>query len=271
MWAGVYRISTPSGKTYIGSSTDVRRRKRQHMFDLKNNKHHSIRLQRSFNKYGFDAMMFEHICCLIPNQNLMDLEQMMIDQEKPQLNMTNSSYSPMRDPEVAKKQGETAKKSDSHIAARKRNAISAWAASSKRVVCLNNGQEYESSYAASRAMGFKRLDDISSAIASGWKCKNGFYWAYVGSSISLEERLKESEKREKERIAKVAEKTRSRCSRPVVRLSDGMIFSSLSEAGRTNGVTVGAIYNALRRYNMACGSYWKYVDTSTTTAPSDSY
>jgi hypothetical protein len=48
---GIYRIlNTKNNKMYIGSSENLKKRKENHFIMLKNNKHHSIYLQRAFNK-----------------------------------------------------------------------------------------------------------------------------------------------------------------------------------------------------------------------------
>lgn len=44
---------------YIGSAVDFRRRKYKHLADLRNNKHHSDHLQKSWNKYGSANFLFE--------------------------------------------------------------------------------------------------------------------------------------------------------------------------------------------------------------------
>jgi group I intron endonuclease len=50
---GVYQIKNLiNGKMYIGSSINVLNRWSRHKTELINEKHHSIKLQRSVNKYG---------------------------------------------------------------------------------------------------------------------------------------------------------------------------------------------------------------------------
>jgi group I intron endonuclease len=52
MKSGIYQIkNTQNGKVYIGSSTDIPKRWRQHLQLLKSGNHHSIHLQRSWNKH----------------------------------------------------------------------------------------------------------------------------------------------------------------------------------------------------------------------------
>lgn len=56
---GIYAIkNTINGKVYIGSAKNFKKRWKRHRSQLKNNKHHSIKLQRSYNKYGKDSFEF---------------------------------------------------------------------------------------------------------------------------------------------------------------------------------------------------------------------
>lgn len=53
---GVYWIRCLiTQKVYIGSSIDVAKRLDQHVAELRSGKHHSIKLQNAWNKYGEDA------------------------------------------------------------------------------------------------------------------------------------------------------------------------------------------------------------------------
>lgn len=56
---GIYKIvNLLNGKVYIGSGLDIFRRWREHKNHLKAQKHHNVRLQRAWNKYGEDAFEF---------------------------------------------------------------------------------------------------------------------------------------------------------------------------------------------------------------------
>lgn len=57
---GVYKIEcVPTGRYYVGSSCDIRKRKRRHLKDLRLGKHHNAFLQRVFDKYGEDSLVFK--------------------------------------------------------------------------------------------------------------------------------------------------------------------------------------------------------------------
>lgn len=47
-----------NGKFYLGSTKNLHKRKLKHFRELKSQKHHSIYLQRSYNKYGIDNFEF---------------------------------------------------------------------------------------------------------------------------------------------------------------------------------------------------------------------
>lgn len=49
---GVYQITSPSGKYYIGRSENMYRRMLNHVSDARQGKHFNLKLQRSFDKYG---------------------------------------------------------------------------------------------------------------------------------------------------------------------------------------------------------------------------
>jgi group I intron endonuclease len=60
--SGIYKITNLiNNKCYIGSSVNCKDRIRRHESDLIRNKHHSQRLQNSFNKHGINNFSFEII------------------------------------------------------------------------------------------------------------------------------------------------------------------------------------------------------------------
>jgi len=57
---GIYKITNViTGKVYIGSTTNFKNRWSSHICRLKNNTHHSIKLQNSVNKHNIENFKFE--------------------------------------------------------------------------------------------------------------------------------------------------------------------------------------------------------------------
>lgn len=56
---GIYSITNIiDGKIYIGQTSNLKRRKYEHFYCLKKNKHRNSRLQRAYNKYGEENFIF---------------------------------------------------------------------------------------------------------------------------------------------------------------------------------------------------------------------
>lgn len=73
--SGIYSIvNKVNGKKYIGSSININNRYKQHIAMLKRGRHHSIALQRAWDKYGKDQFELV-IICMAPEEYLLKLEQ----------------------------------------------------------------------------------------------------------------------------------------------------------------------------------------------------
>lgn len=85
----IYKIENIKTKDcYIGSETNNNSRWRQHISRLRHNKHHSIYLQRGFNKYGEDNFTFILLeTGITDNTTLLNREQFYIDSENSKYNM----------------------------------------------------------------------------------------------------------------------------------------------------------------------------------------
>lgn len=69
--AGVYAIlNEVTGKLYIGSAINLKRRKDRHFSDLVGGYHHNRYLQRAFNKYGLDVFSF-HVIEIVEDHELL--------------------------------------------------------------------------------------------------------------------------------------------------------------------------------------------------------
>ena len=77
--SGVYQIyNTVNGKRYIGSSIHIEQRFKEHLRNLRTNKHANAHLQSAWNKYGEHSFVFEEVELCEPDQCL-KIEQEYID------------------------------------------------------------------------------------------------------------------------------------------------------------------------------------------------
>jgi len=93
--AVVYAIrNTVNDKIYIGSSIDFGVRLRMHKHQLRKNKHHSILLQRAWNKYGAQSFSIEPIE-YVTNEEVLEREQVWLNFFKPEYNISTTASAPM--------------------------------------------------------------------------------------------------------------------------------------------------------------------------------
>ena len=85
--SGIYKIQSKSKpeRIYIGSAANLHRRKLRHFNYLRKNKHHSRLMQRHFNKYGEDDLVFS-VLLLCEKEDLIKSEQFYIDSYKTYFN-----------------------------------------------------------------------------------------------------------------------------------------------------------------------------------------
>lgn len=80
MNSGIYKIrNIVNDKIYVGSAKDFHVRWDRHLKSLRKNKHHNIRLQRSFNIHGEKSFIFEIIENVEYNKDIQIREQYYID------------------------------------------------------------------------------------------------------------------------------------------------------------------------------------------------
>lgn len=86
--SGIYKIQSKikPKRFYIGSTACLRDRWLRHKRDLRGDKHHSVKLQRHVNKYGFDDLVFSVLELCLPDA-LIDREQYYLDKLKPYFNL----------------------------------------------------------------------------------------------------------------------------------------------------------------------------------------
>lgn len=85
--SGIYRITHLStGRSYIGSAVNIRRRARLHVNELHAGKHPNNKLRNSWGKYGPDAFSIS-VAELCDAAKLLATEQRYLDEEKPHYNL----------------------------------------------------------------------------------------------------------------------------------------------------------------------------------------
>lgn len=92
--SGIYQIQSKCKpeRFYIGSSFYINRRWWKHLRDLELNKHHSIKLQRHYNKYGKSDLQFS-VLLICSKDSLIRIEQYFIDYYDPWFNECKFAYS----------------------------------------------------------------------------------------------------------------------------------------------------------------------------------
>lgn len=85
MASGIYGIKTNDELIYVGQSKNIARRWQFHKYELKNNKHKNIYLQRIYNKQKLEFMVLEYVD---DTNNLTLKEIYYINTLKPKCNMT---------------------------------------------------------------------------------------------------------------------------------------------------------------------------------------
>lgn len=78
--AGIYAIrNAATGRVYVGSSCNISRRWKEHRTDLRRGKHHSPKLQKSWDKYGECSFEFSLLEAVADNSLLAEREQVWMD------------------------------------------------------------------------------------------------------------------------------------------------------------------------------------------------
>jgi group I intron endonuclease len=93
--SGVYQIrNLINNKVYIGSSKNIKSRRRDHLYYLRHGQHNRY-LQQDWNKYGENNFIFEVLLeCSDDRKTLLAEEQKLLDKIKPEYNIFIIAYSP---------------------------------------------------------------------------------------------------------------------------------------------------------------------------------
>lgn len=169
---GIYKIDNISNDhCYIGSSVQIGIRFQQHKLRLRKGTHHSVYLQRAWDRYGKDSFVFSIIeeCA---KEDIVEREQHYLDTIRPQYNIAIKANKPPIDPERSRK---TMKRlwAEGRLEHRKKAV---------ERIDPNTGEikEYESATEAEQD-GF--MQQSVSACCAGIKASYAnYYWQYIDGS-----------------------------------------------------------------------------------------
>ena len=165
---------------YIGSSVNFKERKRRHLRDLKNLKHHSIILQRAYNKYGKSNFIFNIL--IKCDKNLLEkFENEFLIKLEPKYNICKIAYKTtgrVCTKETREKHRKNALKNNA------KPPESTWKNKQRAVIMLDKNtlkelKEFKSISEACRFVG--RDGSFSSVIRTTIKKENnayGYKWKY---------------------------------------------------------------------------------------------
>jgi len=229
---GIYGIITPNNSIYIGSSIKIEQRFSEHKSMLKYGRHHSIRLQRAFNKHGKN-LKFKIIHRCIP-EDLNKKEQEYIDKFGAKLNTTKFINNVWLNPETRLKieayyKTDKFKKERSKIA---KNISTRW-----REVECSNGEKYKNLTDAARAFGI-RASGMSHLVRTHQIGRLGVKFKYSNEEwkpeTTLSERLVKT--RIKNGTLKHSEKSKKRMRK--ARAGCKPTLKAIRNAAKTNSIPI---------------------------------
>ena len=183
---GIYKITnTDNGKIYIGQSIDIRHRKSCHEYDLKNNRHGNIHLQRAYN-INPKAFKFE-IVCQCNEEDLDSLEEYYINKyncldPRYGYNLDKAARGTGRKSEETRRKLSEAKKGNRAMCGIKlsdewKKHLSDAQPHKKRIECIETGIVYDSFADAARKTGLNRTK-IVSVCTGKRKSTGGLHFRY---------------------------------------------------------------------------------------------
>lgn len=177
--SGIYLIQSKakSDRKYIGSSDDIWRRHGRHLRDLRKHKHHSIKLQNHFNKYGESDLQFS-LLLGCNTTDLIKIEQYFIDSYNPYFNICKNAGSSLG----CKQSKETKQKM--HIIQLNRSKEQSMKIGAHQNVAIRQFNQFgehimdwESLTTASKSLGIGSTS-ISNCVCGLTKNAGGFIWKY---------------------------------------------------------------------------------------------
>ena len=218
---GVYQIrNTINGMVYIGSSMDISTRWREHKYDLRMNNHRNQHLQNAYNKYGKDAFVYE-VLELIDEEN----KDQQFEREQYWIDLKEACN---------KKKGYNIQ-----------SEVLIVPKISKKVVCLETKEIFESLEEAGRAKGISSGSISCCCNKRKLKQTGGYHWRFYDEYVNMTE----------EEIEKVLYNKWKR----IVCLETGEIFKSYHETGLKKGTIQSCCSQTIKGNIKNCfGKHYLY-------------
>ena len=214
MKAGVYTITAPNGKVYVGSAVHFGRRWQIHRNRLRRQVHENAPLQAAWNKHGGDALRFDKIIICKP-EHVVFYEQLAIDALQPAMNICQVAGNTLGYKHTEETKAKFGERPKSFGHAGKRHS----AETKARISALKAGRPNESS--KGRVLTDAERARISATLKARYRKENH---PNYGKKFSVDRRKKLSE-------AHIGLRNGGG-SVPVVCQETGEVFPSAAEAAR---------------------------------------
>ena len=237
---GIYMIINKiNNKIYIGQARNIKERWKNHINDLKNNKHYNRHLQGAWNKYGKDSFEFI-IICECEEKDLDELEQYYIFS----LDATNSmiGYNKAWGGKANKPTEET-KQLLSEINKGEKHP------KSKAIYCIELNRKFDYVRQIEEELQISHTD-ITRCCQGKRNTAGGYHWMFYEDFLKNGVVI-----REKKRQPKRKHETKVYC------IELDKTFDSIHEADRQTSCDYRAIYACCNgKQKTTKGYHWKYVD-----------
>lgn len=231
--SGVYQIyNTVNGKRYIGSSIHIEQRFKEHLRNLRANKHANAHLQSAWNKYGEHSFVLEEIELCEPDQCL-KVEQEYIDYYHAADRKFGYNIDPYADHAGNTLSEETRKKISEKAKGRKwsEERLEKWSKMMTGRKKPKQSQTMKQKY-ANGEFSMPRFDQVSEEKRKSWS---------ANLSKAVRKRYSDYSNRPKGYWLKV------------IFSNDVKYYPSLREASRQLGIDKGAIQYCFKRKQGYCG------------------
>lgn len=257
--SGVYKIiSKKTGKFYIGSSEDLRKRKKGHLTALQKNRHHNAKLQAIYNRHGVDDLRFVVVKLIQNRSRAYALEDRLIKasgSDKKLLNIglgarggDNLSLNPRRK-EIVARIADSVHERMSSMTAKEKKAVFGRVGSSNGMWGKTHDEDTrrkisQANSGKSRNKGVPKSAEHRAALSASAKGRTGEKNGFYGRSHSDETKA----------VLSAANKGKLPPNTRKVRIGK-KVYVSATEAGRQLGVVTATILHRINSKNYPEYSY----------------